>query len=82
MEKEAVSQTEKTKTESSNTVYAIEEVSVYTKPNIESDIKYTAKAGVGFIIIRETKYFAFVSFTTPNARTDKGYILLDKLKSK
>lgn len=79
---DAETQTERRRTESSNTVYAIEEVSVYTKPNIESDIKYTAEAGVGFIIIRKTKYFAYVSFTVPNAKTEKGYVLLDKLKSK
>lgn len=81
MEKEAVSQTEKTKTESSNTVYAIEEVSVYTKPNIESDIKYTAKAGVGFTLIRETK-FCLCELHNSKCKNSKGYILLDKLKSK
>ena len=81
-ETDATTQTEQTKSKEPNSIVAIEDVSIYAKPNIESEVKYTAKADFEFTLIKKTKYFALVTFATSDTTSDKGYILLEKIKNK
>jgi curved DNA-binding protein CbpA len=64
-----------------NVYVTISEVQIYPKPNIESNATYSAGAGTEFIVLRTTRYFAYVSFRTDSG-VKKGYVLLDKILKK
>ncbi len=79
---EATVQSEQKESNDPNTVVAIEVADIYAKPDIASDVKNTAQAGSRFTIIRKTKYFALVTYTTSDTTMDRGYILLEKLSNR
>src|SRR5690606_7054691 len=59
-ESDASAQAKETVSADPNSVIAIEDGNIYTKPNIASEVKYIAKAGSEFTVMKKTKYFALV----------------------
>lgn len=66
---------------SDNVYVTISDVLIYIKPDIESMATYSVARGTEFIVLRTTKYFAYVSFTTDSG-VKKGYVLLEKVRKK
>lgn len=78
-ETEAMLQPQQTESSDPNLAILVEDTDIYTRPDIASDVKGTAKAGSRFTIVRKTKYFALVTYTAPDGTETRGYILLEKI---
>lgn len=73
-------QPQQTESTDPNRAMVIEDTNIYTRPDIASDVADLAKAGSGFTIVRKTKYFVLVTYTTSDGTEKRGYILLEKIK--